>query len=178
MNLVDPWGLDILVIHNGATNGNPFGHTAMAVEGYGVFSPGNAGDLLPNTNNNITGGSLIEYVRREATRRYTRLTLIKTSPEQDLKIINVLNKQTSQSGYIDNCATRIGRALDVLYNDLTFWQKLIVGDNGILPISVESRAVGFMDVLGGKRYKIDKVKSLLEAENLVLISELEKFEKF
>jgi RHS repeat-associated protein len=34
---IDPRGLHVLVIHNGRTSGNPFGHTAIAVEGHGLL---------------------------------------------------------------------------------------------------------------------------------------------
>lgn len=53
--MVDWLGLDVIVIHNGKTKDNPFGHTAIAVEGYGLYSFGNAGSLGGefSVNNNI-----------------------------------------------------------------------------------------------------------------------------
>jgi RHS repeat-associated protein len=37
----DPNGLDVAVVENGPTSGNPIGHTAVAVTGGGVYSYGN-----------------------------------------------------------------------------------------------------------------------------------------
>lgn len=59
LRYVDPDGHrpDILVIENGPTEGNPIGHTAIAVTGHGVFSFGN---------NTKLGSSSTAYIQREA----------------------------------------------------------------------------------------------------------------
>src|SRR5205807_4195802 len=38
MNFRDPSGMDIAVIENGPTAGNPIGHTSIAITGQGVYS--------------------------------------------------------------------------------------------------------------------------------------------
>jgi RHS repeat-associated protein len=55
LGAVDPLGLDVLVISNGPKPGNPFGHTAIALTGRGVFSYGN-GRRGHNVLRNAAGG--------------------------------------------------------------------------------------------------------------------------
>jgi RHS repeat-associated protein len=110
LRYIDPDGHipdpDIAVIENGPTEGNPIGHTAIAVTGYGVFSFGNGTEL---------GSSLIDYVNREATRRTTTIYIIKTTPEQDKAAVEALLKQDAKGGigkYPDNCSARSNCGLD------------------------------------------------------------------
>jgi len=131
----DPTGLvkrpvDIIIIENGKTGGNaqdssdstknPIGHTAIAITGKGVFSMGNA-DKEPERDqkNNILGGNLKDYLEREAPRRDTVVTIIKTTPEQDeamaAKLMEIANSNgtiTRESILSDNCSTRVNKALD------------------------------------------------------------------
>src|SRR5262249_35539920 len=72
---VDPSGTDIAVIENGPTQGNPIGHTAIAVSQFGVFSFGNDTPIA---------SSLKQYVLREAPRRGSVIDVIPTTLEQDL----------------------------------------------------------------------------------------------
>ncbi|MGB7202045.1 MAG: RHS repeat-associated core domain-containing protein [Pyrinomonadaceae bacterium] len=137
--LVDPSGLigvkpDIIIIENGPTtprsgekrdssdskDGNPIGHTAIAITGKGVFSAGN-GEKEPQTDNknNIVGGSVKDYLTRELTRRDTKITIIKTTPEQDeavaakfMEIAKSKDKLTANGILSDNCSTRANEALD------------------------------------------------------------------
>jgi hypothetical protein len=74
LNFRDPDGMDIAVIENGPTQGNPIGHTAIAITGHGVYSFGN---------NTPCGSSLSKYLQREAPRRNTVVYIIKTTPAQD-----------------------------------------------------------------------------------------------
>jgi RHS repeat-associated protein len=75
----DPDGLDIAVIENGPTSytpfsgGNPVGHTGIAISCHGVYSFGNG---------TKRGSSLLEYLRREAPKRNTRIYVIKTTCDQ------------------------------------------------------------------------------------------------
>ncbi|MEK6280582.1 MAG: RHS repeat-associated core domain-containing protein [Acidobacteriota bacterium] len=117
VNFMDPTGLDIAVIENGPTQGNPFGHTAIAVTGYGVFSFGNGDPRVPGRN--IIGGSLRDYLFRELPRRGTRIYIIKTSPEQDRKIVEALKAMDKEPPLADgigilsdNCSVRSNRGLD------------------------------------------------------------------
>jgi RHS repeat-associated protein len=104
-------GLDIAVINNGPTAGNPFGHSAIAVSGAGVYSFGN---------NTRGGSSLRDYLLREAPRRDTNVNVIKTTPEQDAAALAYLQKfpNTTLPGDLlsiiasDNCAVRTNGALD------------------------------------------------------------------
>ena len=110
VRLIDPDGLDIAVIENGPTSGNPVGHTAIAVSGSGVYSFGNGVKQ---------GSSLAKYLRRESPRRNTRIYLIKTTSEQDAAALRYLRsyRHMSLGGGLwdiasDNCAVRSNRALD------------------------------------------------------------------
>lgn len=108
---VDPEGLDIAVIENGPTAGNPIGHTAVAVSGAGVYSFGNS---------TSAGSSLANYLKREANRRNTNVFVIKTTKQQDTAVLRYLRKfpSTRLPGDFlsillgDNCATRSNVALD------------------------------------------------------------------
>jgi len=83
-NFRDPDGLDIAVIENGPTEGNPVGHTAIAITGQGVYSFGNSTKC---------GTSLRDYLRREAPRRNTTIYVIKTTPAQDAAALAYLKAQ-------------------------------------------------------------------------------------
>lgn len=120
-NLIDPDGLDVLVIEQGPTEGNPIGHTALAITGRGVFSFGNGGDdLSTDQKGNIMGGDLAQYLYRETNRRDTRLYIIKTTPEQDAAIEQKLREIAANEPQLaenwrlafDNCSTRSNRGLD------------------------------------------------------------------
>jgi len=103
---VDPLGLDIAVIENGPTSGNPVGHTAIAVAGYGVFSSGN------NTN---AGSRLHDYLMREAPRRDTTVYVIKTTPFQDARAAARLRqsyKRNDLPWFAGNCSDISNGGLD------------------------------------------------------------------
>jgi hypothetical protein len=78
---------NILVIEDGPTQGNPVGHTAIAITGKGVFSFGNKTPL---------GSSTTGYLEREAPRRDQIVTIIKTTPEQDQAAYNALMNQNDK----------------------------------------------------------------------------------
>jgi len=109
---LDPLGLATAVIINGPTAGNPFGHTAVAVTGSGVYSYGNGTAL---------GGSFTDYLLREAPRRNTDVIIINTTPQQEAEIQSYLRGTKDDLppwifGKIpdptDSCATRTNNALD------------------------------------------------------------------
>ena len=110
LRYIDSLGLDIAVIENGE-QGNPIGHTAIAVTGAGLYSHGN---------NWAGGGSLIDYLRREAPRRNTTIHVIKTTLAQDAAALAYLRQfpDTTLPGdfwsvyFFDNCSTRSNSALD------------------------------------------------------------------
>ena len=106
---MDPEGLYTLVIYNGPTSGNPFGHTAIATSGSGIYSPGNN----PNDpSNNYSGASVTEYMQREVARRDSTLYVLDTTPEQEKAIIDYMKGQTTTPNmFPDNCAGRVGDAL-------------------------------------------------------------------
>jgi RHS repeat-associated protein len=106
VRFVDPLGLDIAVIENGATDGNPVGHTAIAITGYGVYSSGN------NTN---AGSSFQDYAIREAPRRDTTVYVIKTTPIQDALAAARLGESYKKIGlpyFKGNCSDISNGALD------------------------------------------------------------------
>jgi RHS repeat-associated protein len=97
---------DIAVIEDGPTEGNPIGHTAIAITGKGVFSFGNGTPL---------GSSTTDYLQRESPRRDQTVTIIKTTPAQDEAAAKELMKQDSKGGinkYPDNCSARSNAGLD------------------------------------------------------------------
>ncbi len=102
LGAIDPTGLDIAVVINGPTSGNPFGHAAIAVTGSGVYSFGNTTGL---------GSSLTSCLEREAARRDSEIRIILTTPEQDKKILDYLRGEKDDVGYFDNCAVRTTGAL-------------------------------------------------------------------
>ncbi len=120
----DKTGLDIMIIENHATKGNPIGHTAIAITGRGVYSMGNADkedrrDRRDNKNN-ILGGGANDYLIRELPRRDTTIIIIKTTPEQDAAVDKSMMDQASSKPVLaqgvgilsDNCSTRVNEALD------------------------------------------------------------------
>jgi RHS repeat-associated protein len=97
---------DIAVIEDGPTEGNPIGHTAIAITGKGVFSFGNGAPL---------GSSTTDYLQRQAPRRDQTVTIIKTTPEQDEAAYKESMKQNDKGGiniYPDNCSARSNATLD------------------------------------------------------------------
>jgi RHS repeat-associated protein len=97
---------DILVIENGPTEGNPIGHTAIAVTGQGIFSFGNSTPL---------GSSTTDYLSQQSSRRDTTVYVIKTTPEQDKAAVNAALQQDQKgtvNTYPDNCSDRTNKILD------------------------------------------------------------------
>lgn len=110
---IDPPGLDAIVIDNGPTTGNPFGHTAIAITGGGIFSFGNSTD---------PGSSVMDYLRQQSLLRETQLFIIKTTPAQDkamLGYLRMFKKRNGVEAFPDNCASRTAFALNVGGVDLT-----------------------------------------------------------
>jgi RHS repeat-associated protein len=112
ISLIDPLGLATAVIINGPTQGNPFGHTAIAVTGSGVYSYGNGTGL---------GSSFTGYALREAQRRDSSVIIINTTPQQEAQILSYLQGTKDNLppwilGKIpnptDTCATRTKGALE------------------------------------------------------------------
>jgi RHS repeat-associated protein len=110
---VDPFGLRTLVIINGRTSGNPFGHTAIALQGRGVYSFGNDTPL---------GSSTTEYLAREAARRDSSVFLLDTTPAQEEAIASYLQQFHDPNGvekYPDNCVNRTATPLELAGLKLT-----------------------------------------------------------
>jgi RHS repeat-associated protein len=104
LRFVDPFGLDIVVIENGPTRGNPIGHTAIGITGYGIFSFGNDVPL---------GSDIGAYLKRESTRRNTTVWVIKTTPQQDASAADRARSLTGSLGILtNNCSTRSHQILD------------------------------------------------------------------
>jgi hypothetical protein len=149
MTRIDPLGLATAVVINGTTEGNPFGHTAIAVTGSGIYSYGNGTAL---------GSSFTDYILREAPRRNSNVIVIKTTPQQEAKILSYI-KGTSDNlppwwfGKIpdptDTCATRTYNALqsaglsdpytlgpsfptDVIAQ-AEFWRQALGGSTVVIP---------------------------------------------
>lgn len=119
---------------------------------------------------------MLAYTRREALRRDTRITLIKTTPEQDKRILQILNNYTSKSGYIDNCARRTMNALDALHQDLDIINQTLITKSATLPLEVEQNSIKYMNFFGGNRYTINKINSKQVADNLQLKTDFKIFD--
>jgi uncharacterized protein RhaS with RHS repeats len=90
LSYVDPSGLDIVVIENGPTKGNPIGHTAIGVTGHGIArSSGNSTPI---------GSSVIDYLRDQAARRNSTVYIIPTTSVQDEKAWAELKKNYKYRG--------------------------------------------------------------------------------
>ena len=151
---IDPFGLDTLVISNGhtVTHGgrNPAGHTAIATTGSGVHSHGN---------NTPPGSSVADYLNRELGRRDTTLTVVKTTREQEEKILEHMKSLEGKSltndfpdYLLDNCAVRVSNALSNANLPLVRWNPRGGGARTtppILPLSVQEQAEFWKDRLGG-----------------------------
>lgn len=101
---IDPRGLDIAVINGGPTDGNPIGHTAIAITGHGVFSFGT---------NTGWGSSITAYLASQSAYRNSIVTVIKTTSAQDaaaLKAITAFKGKPLQLAP-DNCAQRTSKAM-------------------------------------------------------------------
>jgi RHS repeat-associated protein len=146
-------GRDIAVIENGPTDGNPIGHTAIAVSFNGVYSFGN--DTPP-------GSSLRKYLVREAPRRSTAVYVIKAAPYQDemavLYLVRQVDLRIPLGIFSDNCSSRSNAALD--------WADIRVrAVTSSLPGTAGERA----RAVGASEYQIPKGSTFIPQE-------LEQFE--
>jgi RHS repeat-associated protein len=149
LQFVDTSGLDLVVIENGPTEGNPLGHTAIGITGYGVFSYGNGTRL---------GSSIEAYLVREAPRRNSLVYVIKTTRQQDLAAFRATVKDRGMGVLIDNCSSRSNDILDaagIPYPTcpscefpLVYWPNL--------PGTAALRAIG----AGAQRFVIPKGSSV------------------
>lgn len=158
INRIDPSGLATAVIINGVTSGNQFGHTAIATTGSGVYSYGNKTKL---------GGSLTNYLLREAPRRNTDVIIIETSPKQEAEINRYLTGTKDNLppwilGIIpdptDSCATRTSNALNSagLIDPYTFGPSF--------PTDVTGQAALWQQILGGKTITIPIDSNVIPSE--------------
>ncbi|NOT12101.1 MAG: RHS repeat-associated core domain-containing protein [Methylococcaceae bacterium] len=135
VNSIDPLGLDIAVIENGPTSGNPIGHTAIAITGHGIASSGNSTTI---------GSSLTDYLKREVGRRDTKISIIPTNPEQDVKAWEELKKHHKYIGLpytYGNCSDLSNDALDKAGIEDTNLYPGTSGDlNRLLPGHAGARA--------------------------------------
>jgi RHS repeat-associated protein len=133
----DKTGLDIMVIENHATEGNPAGHTAIAVTGRGVWSSGNA-----DPQGDIVRGGVKDYIVRELPRRDTTITIIKTTKAQDDAAAATLDTMagsgqplTAGSILVDNCSVRANKALDAAGVEPGPLDPAIPGSAGLRAVS-------------------------------------------
>ena len=106
MSHIDPNGLDVVVVTGGYRGGaNIFGHTAMAVQGYGMFSYGN---------DTLLGSSPLEYVQEQSRYRDQLITFIPTTPAQDAAAAAFFATKPGKNsvGYLENCAVRTNQGLE------------------------------------------------------------------
>jgi hypothetical protein len=123
IDIIDPDGRDIVVIEGGAIPSNPFGHTSIAISGFGVYSFGTGTDA---------GSSLIAFLIQQAKYRSSTVYVIKTTAEQDAAALAVLAGFASgMPGGLgrlrDNCSLRSNAALDAAH--IPFSTTSGVGDD-------------------------------------------------
>jgi RHS repeat-associated protein len=102
----DPFGLDIMVITGGMKEStNPLGHVGTAIQGYGMASYGN---------NTPLGSSVLDYLNSQGEMRDQQVTIIPTSPMQDLLAQAFVKKHPGMNSVtkVDNCAVRTNQLLD------------------------------------------------------------------
>ena len=112
LRLIDTDGRRIAVIENGPTQGNPIGHTSIAITGKGVFSFGTVDRQGKPTQ---LGSSMTDYMTLQAGRRDTKVSIINTTPAQDQAAADALVKQNDKGAIgmvTDNCSSRSNAALD------------------------------------------------------------------
>lgn len=83
---------------------NPFGHTALAVGGIGMYSYGN---------NTLLGGNALKYIQEQSKSRLQQVTIIPITNAQHGAIVKYFNSKPGMNsvGYVDNCAVRTAEAL-------------------------------------------------------------------
>ena len=153
---IDPEGLDILVIENGPTrgqphvssDGNPIGHTAIGVTGRGISSSGNSTDF---------GASGSNYIRKESSRRDTTVYVIPTTPEQDAAAWEELKKHYKYNGLpktSGNCSDLSNDALSKAGIDETLTPNIWPGSAGAraakagaTPIKIPKNSNSIPDVI-------------------------------
>ncbi len=148
---VDPTGEDTVLLFNGSVPSegegdmpNPFGHSAIAFTGKGVYSYGTG---------TAEGSSLKDFmIKQQNPRRDSVLIVIKTTPKQEQKMIQYLKKMKSQEMGIvkNNCAQKTHGAL----SEAGIISKL----DGISPLPVNTQIIGESIKLfkGGQKYEFKK----------------------
>ncbi|MEN9912340.1 MAG: hypothetical protein RI956_784, partial [Pseudomonadota bacterium] len=120
----DRTGLDIVVIENGPTSGNPIGHTAIGVTARGIASSGNSTPL---------GSNITDYIQNQSGRRDTTIYIIPTTPEQDAAAWEELKNNYKYRGlpYINgNCSDLSNDALTKAGIDDTLMPNIYPGSAG------------------------------------------------
>lgn len=113
-NAVDPLGLDTLLIVGGPSDGNPFGHIAIAFTGRGVYSYGTQEGL---------GTSATTYLHNQSQYRSSVAYRISTTPQQEAKMLDRILSYNGKAlpdprsdpfaALQDTCATRTADTLKV-----------------------------------------------------------------
>jgi RHS repeat-associated protein len=118
-NGVDPFGLETAIVVNGPVASNPFGHTAIATTGSGVFSFGNNFDPS-SPNHSYMGTSFTDYMIEQSLRRNSLVFILPTTADQELMINAFLRGRTSTPNtFPDNCVGRVTGALGAAGINLT-----------------------------------------------------------
>jgi hypothetical protein len=103
----DPFGLDAMVITGGVRDSslNLAGHVGSAVQGYGMASYGIDTPL---------GSGVLDHFTSQGQLRDQQVTIIPTSPLQDLLALAFIKKHPNMNGIgkVDNCAVRTSQLLD------------------------------------------------------------------
>lgn len=108
LSYADPRGLETAYVYNGPTfpsGNNPFGHTAIATTGSGVYSFGNSTGL---------GSSLTDYLQLQSALRDTAVVILPTTPAQEGQILDYFKQFTDPNAgvdYSETCAARTAKGL-------------------------------------------------------------------
>ncbi len=144
INRIDPFGLDVLVIINGPIPpnpngngfveknlGNPLGHSAISFTDQGIYSFGNQ---VPY------GSSLLTYLQNQAQLRDSTVYYMKTTPEQDAKMVQRLLEmdKTKDIPLYHNCAYRVKGALEQIdVKPAGIYNPLVSYDPGMIDAAMK-----------------------------------------
>lgn len=138
VSFVDPTGLDLLVIENGITDGNPIGHTAIGITDSRYASGGHIshirGGVWSSGNNTKAGTKFADYIQQERGRRSTSVFQLKTTPLQDALAKANLEQNHRLKGLpitFGNCSDLSNKALDAAGIPNSWMPDILPGSAGI-----------------------------------------------
>jgi len=143
-NFIDPNGKETAVSIGRPTKNNPFGHTAIAFTGKGVYSYGTGRE---------PGSSFSKYLGKQAAYRNTKVYILDTTPKQEAKMLAEIKryknidlpnpKKDPISALGDTCASRTQKSLEAGDVDSVFvpFKSPLPGDTEIIAIQNSDKSI-------------------------------------